>query len=77
VSTHSDLFEKIKRLPEDKQRVVKSLVDQLSRNADESVEESQGDWYGSLEGLKIAISEEEIAKARHEMWREFPREVDH
>ena len=77
MSTHLDLFEKIKRLPEDKQRVVKSLVDQLSRNADESVEESQGDWNGSLEGLDIAISEEEIAEARHEMWGEFPREVDH
>jgi len=72
VSMQSDLFEKIKRLPEDKQRVVKSLVDQLSRTADESVEESQGDWYGSLEGLNIAISEEEIAKARHDVRESIP-----
>ncbi|MFO7908158.1 MAG: hypothetical protein ACQESR_20410 [Planctomycetota bacterium] len=77
MSLHSDLFEKIQRLPEDKQLVVKSLVDQLSRSADESAEESHGDWYGYLEGLKIAISEEQPCNARHEMSGEFPREVNH
>jgi hypothetical protein len=76
MSLQTELIEKIKRLPEDKQLLVKSLVDELARSREQLPEGELTPWFGSLEHMGIEITEEDIADARREMWGEFPREVN-
>ncbi len=75
MSLQAELIEKIKRLPEDKQLLVKSLVDELVRRPAESPDQPAQPWFGCLEHLGLSITEEDIAEARREMWGSFPREV--
>jgi len=76
MSFQTELIEKIKQLPEDKQLLVKSLVDELTPVRGQPPQEPSKPWFGSLEHLGISITEEDIAEARREMWGNFPREVD-
>jgi hypothetical protein len=76
MSLQAELIEKIKRLPEDKQLLVKSLVDELTRSREQLPEGEPKPWFGSLEHMGIKITEEDIAEARREMWGKFPREVN-
>jgi hypothetical protein len=76
MSLQTDLIEKVKQLPEDKQLLVKSLVDELARKVEPTAQGAPAAWFGSLEQLGITISEEDIADARREMWGNFPQEVD-
>ncbi len=75
MSLQAELIEKIKRLPEDKQLLVKSLVDELARRPAEPTAQSAQAWFGCLEHLGLSITEEDVAEARREMWGSFPREV--
>jgi len=75
MSLQTELIEKIKQLPEDKQLLVKSLVDELARTRKQPPEGGPVPWFGSLEHLGISITEEDIAEARREMWGNFPREI--
>jgi hypothetical protein len=75
MSLETELIEKIKQLPADKQLLVKSLVDELARIRTQFAPAAAPPWYGSLEYLGKTISEEDIAEARREMWGHFPREV--
>jgi hypothetical protein len=69
MSMQTVLIEKIKRLPEDQQMLVKSLVDELARGRGRRPPSSSGHWFGALEHLGVEITEDEIAEARQEMWR--------
>ena len=75
MSFETDLIDKLKQLPEDKQLLVKTLVDGLARSIEEPAGRGQRGWFGGLEGLGITITEADISVARLEMWGNFPREV--
>jgi hypothetical protein len=76
MSLETELIEKIRRLPADKQLIVKSLVDELARVREQTTQEASKPWFGCLEHLGKTITEEDIAEARREMWGGFPREVN-
>jgi hypothetical protein len=75
MSLQAELIEKIKLLSEDKQLLLKSLVDELVRTREQPMQGPPKPWFGSLEHLGITITEADIAEARREMWGNFPREM--
>lgn len=76
MSLQTVLIEKIKKLPEDQQMLVKSLVDELARGRGGRQPIRSGSWFGALEHLGVEITEDDIAEARQEMWGSFPREIE-
>lgn len=76
MSLQSMLIEKIKQLPEDQQMLVKSLVDELARGRGGRWPLRSGNWFGTLEHLRVEITENDIAEARQAMWGNFPREIE-
>ncbi len=74
MSLQAERIEKIKRLPEDKPLLVKSLVDELARRLSGSPDQPAQPWFGCLEHLGLSITEEDIAEARREMRCDFPRD---
>jgi hypothetical protein len=75
MSLQTELVEKIARLPEDQQMLLKSLVDTLVRGRQQAAGKAQSRWFGSLEHLGVSVGKEDIAEARREMWGNFPREI--
>ncbi len=75
MSLQADLIESIKKLPPDKQQIVKSLVDELAQRARQPDAPPPRSWFGCLEHLGVSLTEDDVAEARREMWGEFPREV--
>ena len=76
MSLQTELIDKIKKLPENQQMLVKSLVDELARGRDRSQPMGSRNWFGALEHLGVEITEGDIAEARKEMWGNFPREIE-
>ncbi len=76
MSLQTELIDKIKKLPENQQMLVKSLVDELARARDTSQPMGSSNWFGALEHLGVEITEGDIAEARQEMWGNFPREIE-
>jgi hypothetical protein len=76
MSLQTELIDKIKKLPENQQMLVKSLVDELARGRHRSQPKGSRNWFGALEHLGIEITESDIAEARREMWGNFPREIE-
>ena len=71
-SLASDLVQKLRALPYDKQREVMDFVQfLLSRTPPKRPRRS---LEGMLAHLNIHITSEDIAEARREMWGNFPRE---
>jgi Protein of unknown function (DUF2281) len=69
-SIEQSLIEKLRELPEEKQREVLDFADFLA--AKQPPPPPQKNFRGTLKGL--SISEEDIAELRKEMWGNFPRE---
>jgi hypothetical protein len=63
-------------LPLEKQREVLQMVESLVENtAQKSAQQSQRRrLLGTLEHLKVRLTDEEIREARREMWGEYMRE---
>jgi hypothetical protein len=76
MSMQTMLIEKIKQLPEDQQMLVKSLVDELARGHGGRRPLRFGNWFGTLEHLRVEITENDVAEARQAMWGNFPREIE-
>jgi len=68
-----ELIERIQRLPDHQQEMVKNLVDGLTQSNDAGRRDQCAGWLGCLEHLGVEITEEDIAEARREMWGRFPR----
>lgn len=71
------IAKEIENLPEDRQREVMDFVEFLvSRGAAASSPQKEPliSAYGLWKDEKPGITEEDIAKARREMWGNFPRE---
>ncbi len=66
------LVEKLRELPEDKQREVLELLESLVANAKDPkpLKSLEGLWAGR----GIDLTREDIDEARREMWGNFPRE---
>ena len=76
MSLQTELIDKIKRLSDDQQMLVKSLVDEMARGRDRSQPRGSRNWFGALEHLGVEVTEGDIADARQEMWGNFPREIE-
>ena len=69
-----EVIEKLRALPEEKQRLVLEYVESLGgppKPPSEAPVRLKGLWAG----LGIDVSEEDITEARREMWVNFPREL--
>lgn len=67
-----EVIEKLRALPEEKQRLVLEYVDTLGeRNEGRRPRRS---LKGLLSDVRVSITEEDIAEARREMWGNFPRD---
>ena len=66
----AELIAKLSALPPDKQQEVLDFASFLEVKHRRTLKRLYGLW----KHLGIFISEEEIAEARNEMWRNFPRE---
>ncbi len=67
------VLEKLRGLPQEKQKEVLDFVDFLKAK-NPSVKPRRS-LLGLWEDLNINITEEDIAEARCEMWGKFPREL--
>lgn len=66
------VIEKLRELPQDKQREMLDFAEFLAQKA--ASKKPRKSSAGVLAGLNISISKEEIDEARREMWANFPRE---
>lgn len=66
------VIEKLRRLPEEKQREVLGLIEKLE--ATTAGKRPLVSSYGALAELKSDLSLEDFLEARREMWKNFPRE---
>ena len=73
MTIEEQVLEKLRDLPPEKQEEVLHFVDSLkeANGAKKPLRSLRGLW----KNLGVEITEEEISKARHEMWGEFPRDV--
>jgi len=74
MSIEEAVLERLKALPPDKQREVLDFAEFLQQRAVQGKwprQSVKGLWTGLIEK---PITEEDIAKARREMWGNFPRE---
>lgn len=67
MSIEEQVLEKLRELPPEKQKKVLDFVDSLEKQ--ESPTSARRSLYGLWADLNINITEEDIAEARREMWR--------
>jgi len=67
------VLEKLRELPPDKQQAVLEFVESLRQNG--APAKPLKGFKGLLEQYNVQVTEEDIAKARREMWGNFPRDV--
>ena len=67
------VLEKLRGLPPERQKEVLQFVESMKPN--EGAMKPLRSLEGLLEDLHVDITEEDIAKARREMWSNFPREI--
>ena len=71
MSIEKSLLEKLHNLPVEKQKEVLNFVESLEKKAGR--QRPRRSLKGLWADLGVQISPEDIAKARREMWRGFPR----
>lgn len=73
MTIEEQVLEKLRELPPERQEKVLQFVDSLSDKnlAEKPLRSLRGLW----KGLKMDITEEDIAQARREMWGNFPRDI--
>lgn len=66
------VIKKLRALPAEKQKTVLSFIESLQKSARKKPRSPlKGQWAD----LKISLSEKDIADARREMWKNFPRKI--
>jgi mRNA-degrading endonuclease RelE of RelBE toxin-antitoxin system len=73
MTIEQQVVEKLRALPPEKQKEVLEFVDLL--NEKNGAKNSRHNLRGLWKDLKIEITEEDFAQARHLMWGNFPRDV--
>lgn len=68
------LLEKVRSLPPERQQELLDFAEFLQQKA--AVQRPRLSIKGLWAGFKIDITEEDIAEMRHEMWGNFPREIE-
>jgi len=73
MSIEQQVLEKLRDLPPEKQKEVLDFVDSLKEKngAKKPLRSLRGLW----KDQNINLTEEDIAKARREMWGNFPRDI--
>lgn len=74
MTIEQSVVQKLRALPTEKQRTVLEFVESLERRrvASSPRRRLKGLWAD----LKIDLSESDIAQARKEMWKNFPRDIE-
>ncbi len=72
MTVEETVLEKVKVLPPNRKQEVLDFVEFLEEK--ETKPQPRRSLYGILADSDLKISEEDIAEARREMWRNFPRE---
>ncbi len=72
MSTQSSIIEKILSLTAEQQREVMEFVESLKKSP--NPRPARRSLMGAFSHLNVHISEEDLAEARHDIWRNFPRE---
>jgi Protein of unknown function (DUF2281) len=74
MTVEEQVLEKLRELPPEKQQEVLQFVDSLQKqkSAKKPLRSLEGLWAD----LDIHITEEDIAKARREVWGNFPRDIE-
>ncbi len=73
MTIEQQLLEKLRDLPPEKQKEVLEFVDSLREK--NGSRKPRRNLRGLWANLNIEITEEDIAKARREMWGNFPRDI--
>lgn len=73
MTIEEQVLEKLRDLPPEKQKEVLDFVDSL--NEKNGTKKPRRNLRGLWKDLNIEITEEDIARARREMWGNFPRDV--
>jgi len=73
MTVEEQVLEKLRRLPPKQREEVLEFVDRLSLQ--DNPVQPRASLRGLWKGLGIEISDEDIARARREMWGNFPRDV--
>ena len=71
MSIEEAVMETLKKLPPEEQRQVLNYAQSLRKHDKPPLKELRGLWAD----LNITLTEEDIAEARREMWKDFPREI--
>jgi hypothetical protein len=73
MTIEEQVLEKLRGLPPEKQKEVLDFADFLrgQNGTKKPLQSLRGLW----KGLSAEITEEDIARARREMWGNFPREI--
>ncbi|MBI3796118.1 MAG: DUF2281 domain-containing protein [Deltaproteobacteria bacterium] len=72
MSIEQSVLEKMRALPPDKQQEVLDFVEFLQRKS--GLKQPRRSLRGLWADLGVDITEEDVAKVRKEMWKDFPRE---
>lgn len=73
MTVEEKVMEKLRRLPPSKRDQVLEFVDKLS--VENPVSEPRRSLLGLWKDLRIEISDDDIARARREIWVNFPRDI--
>lgn len=76
MSIEEAVVERLKLLPPDKQREVLDFVESLQREGNGTPRPPRKSLRGLWAGLGVSVTDEDIAKARREMWGNFPRDIE-
>ena len=71
MSIEQALIATLKDMPPDEQRQVLNYAQSLRKRAKPPLQEVRGLWAD----LGLTITQEDIARVRREMWKNFPREI--
>jgi hypothetical protein len=74
MTIEQSVVQKLRALPTDKQRAVLDFVEFLEHKQVATLPRRR--LKGSWADLKIDLSESDIAQARKEMWKNFPRDIE-
>ncbi len=73
MSIEQAVLEKLRTLSPEKQKEVLDFAEFLGQKQT-AAKRPRRNWIGSASDLSVDLTEEDIAKARREMWGNFPRE---
>lgn len=71
MTVEEQVVAKLRTLTSEKQKEVLAFIDHLDRPGHTPRRQLAGLW----QDLNVSVNEEDISKARHELWGGFPRDI--